>query len=204
MSITDRHQADVRRRPSRRLLAVSLIASGWGLLYALYRGYYALGGTLGMIGTPAPQLHWRAINLAAAVVLLVAAALPLVMMPLWRRARIRPVLLALCWVVAVGCVMHGLIDDTQRVLDLTGVLRMHYPPSHWVSISRHPADVQDLAFNETWFIAEGLLWAGLAWLCLGRSRARRWCTGTALAGVAALTATGLLSAFGVIGTFIVG
>ena len=48
----------------------------------------------------------------------------------------------------------------------------------------------------------GFLWATLAWLGLGRSRARRWWTGAALAAVAALTAAGLLSAFGVIGRFV--
>jgi hypothetical protein len=68
----------VGRHP--RLLAVSLVAAGWGLWYALYRGYYGLGGTVGMIGTHTSETEWRA------------------------------------------------------------------------------ADIQDLAFNETWFLAEGILW----------------------------------------------
>jgi len=31
----------------------SWIAAGWALFYALYRAYYAMGGTVGMFGTPA-------------------------------------------------------------------------------------------------------------------------------------------------------
>lgn len=195
------------QRPGRdppRLAAVSLAAGGWGLLYALYRGYYGLGGTAGMVGEPVSQAQWRAINLAGAAVLLAAAVLPLAMLPLWRRPRLRPLLLAVCWAVAVGCVMHGLIDDTQRVLSLSGVLRVGYPSAMWATLDRHAADVQDLAFNETWFLIEGLLWGGLAWLNLGRSPARAWWTSTGVAAVAVLTATGLLSAFGVIGKIVLG
>jgi hypothetical protein len=44
----------------------------------------------------------------------------------------------------------------------------------------------------------------LGWIGLGRTRARRWWVGTALAAIAALTAAGLLSAFGVIGRMIIG
>ena len=44
---------------------------------ALYRGYYGLGGTIGMIGTPASESNWRATNLGAAAVLLLVALLPL-------------------------------------------------------------------------------------------------------------------------------
>ena len=39
-----------------------LIAGGWALLYAAYRGYYALGGTAGMFGTPVSFSQWRFIN----------------------------------------------------------------------------------------------------------------------------------------------
>jgi hypothetical protein len=113
----------VGRHP--RLLAVSLVAAGWGLWYALYRGYYGLGGTVGMIGTPTSETEWRA------------------------------------------------------------------------------ADIQDLAFNETWFLAEGILW-GVSGTNLGRSPGRRWWTGTALVAIAALTTIGLLSAFGVVGKLIIG
>ena len=65
------------------------------------------------------------------------------------------------------------------------------------------ADVQDLAFDESWFLAEGCLWGELGWLGLGRSKVRRWAVGCAIAAVAVLTVTGMLSAFGVIGRFTV-
>jgi heme A synthase len=73
----------------------------------MYRGYYGLGVTAGMIGTPASQTQWRVINRTAAAVLLAAALLPVAALPLWRRARPRQVLLALCWALAVGCLMLG-------------------------------------------------------------------------------------------------
>jgi hypothetical protein len=188
-----------RRHPPGRV-AVSLVIGGLGVLYALYRGYYAFGGTIGMIGRPASQAEWRAVNLAGAAIVLALALLPVVMLPLWRRPRLRPALLAGCWVLAVGYISHGVIQDAQRVLSLAGALHIRYPI--FVTVNSRAADVQDLAFNETWFLAEGFLWATLAWLSLGRSRARRWWTGTALAAVAVLTAAGLLSAFAVIGRFV--
>ena len=193
-------QAPPWRRPS-GLVAVSLVAAGWALLYALYRGYYGLGGTVGMFGTPTSWTEWRQINLVAAAILLVAAALPVAALPLWQRPRLRPVLLAVCWVVAVGCTMHGLIDDVERVLSLTGRLELDYPI--FATVNRRAADLQDLIFNETWFLIEGMLWGFLAWTSLGRSPGRRWWVATAVVAVAALTSIGLLSAFGVVGTFIV-
>jgi hypothetical protein len=193
-------QAPPRRRPS-GLAAVSLVAAAWALLYALYRGYYGLGGTVGMFGTPTSWTEWRQINLVAAAILLVAAALPVAALPLWQRPRLRPVLLAVCWVMAVGCIMHGLIDDVERVLSLTGRLRIDYP--FFATVNRRAADLQDLAFNETWFLIEGILWGSLAWISLGRSPGRRWWVATAVVAIAALTSIGLLSAFGVVGTFIV-
>lgn len=170
----------------------------------LYRGYYGLGGTAGMIGRPASQSEWRALNLIGAAILLVAALLPAAILPLWRRARPRRVLLALCWLLAVFFVMHALVQDIQRVLSLTGELRISYPASQWAVVNRHAADIQDLAFNETWFLVEGLLWWLLAWITLGRGRARSRWNATALAAVAVLTAIGVLSAVGVTGKFIVG
>ena len=68
-------QAPARRRPSGPA-TVSLVAAGWALLYALYRGDYGLGGTVGMFGTPTSWTEWRQINLVAAAILLMAAALP--------------------------------------------------------------------------------------------------------------------------------
>jgi hypothetical protein len=108
----------------------------------------------------------------------------------------------LCWLLAVGLVAHALIDDIQRVLSLAGVLQIDYPI--FTTANRRAADIQDLLFNETWFLAEGLLWGALAWISLGRSSVRRWWTGTALAAIAALTLIGMLSVFGIIGKFIVG
>ena len=59
-------QAPARRRPSGPA-TVSLVAAGWALLYALYRGDYGLGGTVGMFGTPTSWTEWRQINLVAAL-----------------------------------------------------------------------------------------------------------------------------------------
>jgi hypothetical protein len=183
-------------------VTISLVASGSAFLYALYRGYYGLGGTVGMFGTPASSAQWRAVNLAGAAVLLVIALLPIAALPLWPRPGLRPVLLALCWLLAVGFVTHAVIDDIQRVLSLAGVLQIDYPL--FTTVNRRAADIQDLVFNETWFLAEGLLWGALAWISLGRSSARRWWIGTALAAIAVLTLIGMLSVFGIIGKFIVG
>jgi hypothetical protein len=185
-----------------QLRRVSIALAACGLLYALYRAYYGFGGTVGMVGTLAPHNTFRAANLGAAAVLLVLAALPLAALPNWRRPRMRRLLLAAAWVLAVGGVMHALIMDTQRLLSLAGVHRMRYP-SEWASVDRRAADLEDLFFNETWFLAEGILWGVLAWTVLGRSRGgRRWYA-SALVAVAGLTCVGLLSAFGVIGRVIV-
>jgi hypothetical protein len=80
------------------LVAASLVTSGCGLLYALYRAYYGFGGTVGMIGRPASQAEWRLINLIAAAVLLVAA---LLLSPRFRCGGVR-VCGASCWWCA-GC-----------------------------------------------------------------------------------------------------
>lgn len=184
-------------------IRASLLAAAWALLYALYRGYYALGGTFGMFGVPVSESQWRLINAIGAGILLVAAAAPIVLLPLWRRPRLRPVLLALCWVVVVGCIMHALVNGIQRVLSLAGILTIDLP--FWQSIDRRESDLQDLLFNEPWFFVEGMLWAAIAWTgALGWSPRRHWWVMSALAAIVALTAIGLLSAFGVIGTFIVG
>jgi hypothetical protein len=137
---------------------VSVAASGWALLYALYRGYYGLGGTIGMIGTPASPAEFRALNLIGAVALLALAVLPTAMLPVWRRTALRRVLLAVCWVLAVGLVMHALVQDIQRVLSLAGALRVYYPPSVWVSVNRR--------------LAEGVLWGVIGWIGLRGSPAR--------------------------------
>ncbi|WP_203923148.1 DUF3995 domain-containing protein [Rugosimonospora africana] len=194
----------VPRRHLSPLITVCLLAAAWGLVYSVYRGYYGFGGTVGMIGTVKSTAEWRTLNLTAAAVLMVAAVLPLLAPLASRRARLRPVLLVVCWILAVGCVMHGLIDDMQRVLSLTVVRPVSYPASLWATVDTRAADIQDLAFNETWFLIEGLLWGALGWVVLGPSGTRRRWVGSALAGVAALTAIGMLSAFGVIGRFVIG
>ena len=66
------------------------------------------------------------------------------------------------------------------------------------------ADIQDLVFNETWFIGEGLLWAGIAWTAIGPAPLRRWWMVSAAVAVLGLTAIGLLSAFGAIGKVVIG
>lgn len=114
----------------------------------------------------------------------------------------RLVLLGLCWALAVGFITHGLIQDIQRVLSLAGVLDLNYPI--FTSVDKRTADIQDLVFNETWFLIEGVLWGMLGWINLGPSRARRWWIGSGLAAIAVLTSVGLLSAFGVIGKIIIG
>src|SRR5687768_14369634 len=113
--------------PSRRAKWPAYAACGWALLYAAYRGYYALGGTVGMFGTPVSMSQWRLINAEGAAIILIAAVLPVAAIPLWQRRQARFVLLALCWMIAVGCVMHALVDDTALILSLVGVLHMDYP-----------------------------------------------------------------------------
>jgi hypothetical protein len=71
-------------------------------------------------------------------------------------------------------------------------------------VNRHAGDIQDLVFNETWFLTEGTLGGILGLIGLGRSPGRRWWIGTACAAIAVLTVIGLLSAFGVFGKLIIG
>lgn len=185
-------------------LWIGLALAGWGLAYAAYRGYYAAGGTAFVPGVPASESQFQALNAAAVVVLLVGAAVPVLALPLWRRRGWRIPLLVLCWVVAVGCTMHALVDMTERVLSLAGLLLVRYPASVWTSVDHRAADLQDLLGNEPWFLLEGLGFAALGWLALAPGRSRRRWLWTAGAAVAVLTTIGLLSATGVIGTAIVG
>ncbi len=98
---------------------------------------------------------------------------------------------------------HALVGVVQRVLSLTGMLTISYP--FWRTIDRRQADLQDLFFNEPWFLIEGLLWAAMAWVGALRVSPRRlWWIGSAVAATAALTAMALMSAFGVIGQMIIG
>jgi hypothetical protein len=196
---------DDRRARARRLVPrVSRAAAAWGMCYALYRGYYALGGTALLPGTPVADGAFRRINAVAAVILGVAAVLPLAALPLWSRRHPRLILLALYWVVAVGCCMHALIDSVERVLSLAGLLQIDYPASVWVSIDRRTADLQDLFLNEPWFLLEGLAFGVLGWLNVRTYRGRRCWTACADAATLVASAVGLLSATGVIGKVILG
>ncbi len=135
------------------------------------------------------------------MIIAAGAALPLAMLPLWTRDRARPVLLAICWLIAVFCLMHAVVMVTERVLSLTGLLHLDYP--EWTSIDRRAADLQDLFGNEPWFFLEGLAYAALAWVVSSPGRRRRRWTAGAITAVAALTLLGLLSATGVIGKTII-
>ena len=186
------------------LTRVSVAAAIWGLCYALYRAYYAAGGTAFLPGTirPGAEGQFQLINLAATIVLGVAAVLPVAVLPLWSRRGARRVLLGVCWVVAVFCCMHALIDMAERVMSLAGLVDVRYPRM-WATIDRKAADLQDLFGNEPWFLMEGLAYGALGWIALGPGRARRRWAGSALAATAALTLLGLLSVTGVVGSVIV-
>jgi hypothetical protein len=178
------------------------MAAAWAFGYAMYRAYYAVGGTFGMHGVPASEAQFRLINAVGAAIIFVGAVAPLMLLGAWPHLSLRPVLWAACWIVSVGCIMHATIDIAQRVLSLTGVLHMQYP--FWASIDLRAADLQDLLFNEPWFFVEGLLWGAIAWTSgVHRSPHRLWWVSTGVAAILALTVVGLLSAFGVIGRFIV-
>lgn len=202
------HREDVAVGQPQARAAVAMwlryLAAAWALLYAIYRGYYALGGTAGMFGTPVSLSQWRLINGIAAVLLLLAAVLPLATARLWRQPRARAVMLAVGWVIAVGCVMHALVDIANRLLSIAGVILMEFPFFVAGSVDRRAADAQDLFFNEPWFLIEGLLWGALCLVELTSARARRWWLASALAAIAVLTLIGVLSGAGVIGRFIIG
>lgn len=194
-----------RSQPCERTLRqASLLAALWALGYGFYRWYYAFGGTVGILGIPASHEDWRRINAVAGVLLWVAALLPLVLMRAWRTRGVYPLLLVLSGIVTVGCISHALIDIVLRVASLNGSLTIHYP--FWQTIDHRRADLQDLFFNEPWFLVEGLLWAAIAWsgALHGAPRWRRWWIVGVLITTAASTAVGILSGFGVVGAWIIG
>lgn len=186
-----------------------VLVSALALLYATYRGYYALGGTAGTFGEPASHSQWLEINAFAAIALLVAAAVPLAALALWRWRYARLLALALFSVAAVGLVMHGLIDEIQRVLSLSGLAgRWHLTLTAesmqgWIWKDQHRADLQDALFNEPWFLVEGLLCGAVVCLALRSRRARRRWVAAAAVAVLAFTAYGVLAAVGIVGRSIV-
>jgi hypothetical protein len=153
-------------------------------------------GQIWEFGEPASDTQWRAINLVAAALLLVAAVLPLIALPLWRIPWPRRILLVVAWLIAVACIGHALIDDILRVLSLAGWYDVFYPPDVWISVDRQAADLQDLVFNETWFFLEGALWLAIAWTVLGPGSIRRWWAASAIVAIGIATVIGLASAFG--------
>lgn len=185
------------------LLRATRLAAAWAFGYGVYRSYYALGGGIGMLGTPRSHADWIRINAIAGVLLFAAALLPFVLLRAWRNRRAHPFLMAICLVIAVGCASHALIGIPQRIASLAGVLAIDYP--FWQNIDRRAADLQALFFNEPWFLLEGVLWGAIAWAgALRDSPRRRWWMGSAVGATVVLMVVGLLSAFGVIGRWVVG
>jgi|GEM_PF-1007097 len=178
------------------------LVCGWTLPYAAYRTYYALGGTAGMFGTPVSRDQWRFINGVAALLLVLTAALA-ALSPLLRKSpRARAIFTGVGWLIAVGCVMHALVDEATRVLSLAGVVYLEYPV--FAVIDRRAADLQDIFLNEPWFFVEGLLWGTLCWSALRSAAARRRFAASAAVAIALLTIVGILSSTGIIGRYIVG
>jgi hypothetical protein len=187
-----------RRTVTWRRVAPALAA--WSFAYAGYRAYYAAGGQIGIPGEPISSAQYRAINAVGAALIFVAGAVPLIALKVNAVRRALPVL---CWIAAVGCSMHALVDITLRVFSLTGVHSTQLPASVWRWFDRRTADLQDLLLNEPWFFIEGLLWAALGVATVRPSRRRAWM----LTGVVAcllLTVVGVLSGLGIIGSFHVG
>jgi hypothetical protein len=188
---------DTSRHRQRIAVALAL----WSLWYALYRGYYAVGGTLAMIGRPTSEAQFRAINAIGSIaILLFAGVLPLVAVRERALSRAVPVL---AWIGAVGCCMHALVDSTLRILSITGVHPTQLPASAWISFDRHAADLQDLLLNEPWFWIDGLLWLALGLAFVHAAARPRWLA-SAVAMMLALTVIGVLSGLGAIGSFRVG
>ena len=188
---------------SYRLLTRVSVAAGWGQCYAAYRGYYAAGGTAFRPGTicRGSEGQSQLINLAAVVVLAVAAALPVAMLPLWARRGSRLVLLALRWVVAAGCWMHALIDMGQRALSRAGLVHIHYPPL-WATVNDWAADCK--TDQQRAMVPAGRTGLRRARLDPPRPRPAAVAVGGQRpAATCALTLVGLLSVTGVIGKVIV-
>jgi hypothetical protein len=199
MAATIEHP-EARAGSSPALRRVLIALAVWAFGYACYRAYYGFGGQAAMIGRPVSMARFRHVNLVGAAIVMLAALVPLIVPRhgLGSDGRARRWLLALCWLAAVGCCMHALVDGTLRILSLAGVHRVSYPSGFWVTVDRRTADLQDLFFNEPWFFLEGCLWALLAVLAVGTQEARRRWLRSAVAGCLLATAVGLLTGLGVI------
>lgn len=195
---------DTHTTPRRATVRLSAAVAVWGLAYAAYRGYYAAGGTYGLTGTirPGGEDEFRLINLVGAVIIAAIALFPVAVLGLWSRPGARRVLLAVCWLLAVGLTMHALVDMVERVLSLAGVVDIDYP-SLWASVDRRADDLHDLLGNEPWFLSEGLLLGALAWVQLGPGAGRRRWVVTAAAATAALLVLGIVTVTGGAGRVIV-
>ena len=191
-------ESATRRAVPWQRVAVALAA--WSFAYASYRVYYAAGGQIGMPGEPISSAQYRAINAVGAAIILVAGAVPLIALKVHAVRRALPVL---CWIAAVGCCMHALVDIALRVFSLTGVHPTQLPASVWRWFDRRAADLQDLLLNEPWFFIEGVLWAALGVAIVRPSRRRIWML-TAAVACLLLTVVGVLSGLGIIGTFHLG
>jgi hypothetical protein len=199
--LTVRHRSSASpARDQTRAVKVAWLLGVWGLAYACYRAYYAVGGQVGMIGQPRSQAQFEAVNAFGAAIIAAAAVLPVVFV---RVPSLRRTLPTIGWIAAVGCCMHALTDATLRVLSITGVYPTRLPASFWQSFDRRTADLQDLLLNEPWFFVEGLLWAALGLALVSTARRRAWLT-SALAVCAATTVVGVLSGVDVIARFHVG
>ena len=173
-----------------------------GALYAAYRLYYGLGGTSFIPGKLSSAATFRSINLVAAAVMLVLALLPLVMYRVRNSAKWKLWVVIVCWLVAVACCSHALIDIAQRILSLTELLQIQYPSSIWHSVNYKEADLQDLFGNEPWFLIEGLLFAAIGWWNIAKSKHRKWVF-TLLAAIGISTFVGILVAVGFIGRTVI-
>ncbi len=181
-------------------MRVAAPLAAWSFAYAGYRVYYAAGGQAGMIGTPASDAQFRAINAVGALIIVAAGLLPLAAIRVQSLRRAMP---AVAWVAAVGCCMHALVDWTLRIFSLTGVHPTELPARAWSSFDRQAADLQDVLINEPWFFVEGALWALLGIGLVRTSRRRAWVLSAGFACLL-LAVVGVLSGLDVIGSFHLG
>jgi hypothetical protein len=91
-----------RLEPGPQMRRVAVALAVWAAGYAAYRFYYALGGQVGMVGRPAPSLHFRRDNLVGGAIILLGALLPSIAVSAWRSRTVRRLVPAVGWIVAVG------------------------------------------------------------------------------------------------------